>query len=262
MIGKLPQSPRAWSALLALVLLLAWEWAVASLDWSSLVLPAPSVIASALWRGLASGYFWPHIAQTGLEVVVGLGLGGIIGFACGLALGESAFIQRVAMPYIIASQVVPKLALAPFLTVWLGFGTLPMVVITALVCFFPLLENTLTAIGQVDAARLELFRMLDASRWQTLWRLKVPHGLPAILAGVRVAVVLALVGAVVGEFIGASHGLGALIIAAQGSMDTPLMFAVLILITLMGWLLYQASLLLQALLLRPYCPTPTSRSSS
>lgn len=262
MIRTLTQSPRACSLLLALILLSAWEWAVASFAWSPLVLPAPSVVAATLWRGLASGYFWPHIAQTALEVVAGLGLGGIIGFACGLVLGESAFFRRVAMPYIVASQVVPKLALAPLLTVWLGFGTLPMVVITALVCFFPLLESTLTGIHQVDAARLELFRMLGATRMQTLWRLKVRHGLPGILAGMRVAVVLALVGAVVGEFIGAGQGLGALIIAAQGSMDTPLMFAVLILITLMGWLLYQAALALQAILLRPYRPTSIPKPSS
>ena len=94
--------------------------------------------------------------------------------------------------------------------------------------------------------------MLGATRAQTLWRLKLPTGLPAVLAGLRVAVVLAVVGAVVGEFIGASQGLGALIIAAQGSMDTPLMFAVLLLVSLLGLLLYQAALLLERRLLRPY----------
>jgi NitT/TauT family transport system permease protein len=123
--------------------------------------------------------------------------------------------------------------------VWLGFGALPIVVITALICFFPLLENTMTAIRQLDPTRQELFRMLGASRWQTLWRLKIPAGLPGILAGLRIAVVLALVGVVVAEFIGASQGLGALIIAAQGSMDTPLMFAVLVLITVIGLVSYQ-----------------------
>jgi NitT/TauT family transport system permease protein len=104
----------------------------------------------------------------------------------------------------------------------------------------------------VDAARLELFRMLGATRGQTLWRLKIPAALPTILAGLRVAVVLALVGAVVGEFVGASQGLGALIIATQGSMDTPLMFAVLLLITTIGLLLYEATLLLERWLLQPY----------
>lgn len=243
---------RVWALLLFVALLLAWEAGARLGDWSPLVLPAPSVVGAALWQGLASGYFWPHLWQTTLEVLIGLGIGGTLGFALGLLLGESAFLHRLAMPYVVASQVVPKLALAPLMTVWLGFGTPPMVAITALVCFFPLLENTLTGTAQTDPARRELFRMLGATRWQTLWRLKVRSGLPAILAGLRMAVVLALVGAVVGEFIGASRGLGALIIAAQGSMNTPLMFAVLVLITVLGLVLYAAASALQRWLLRPY----------
>jgi NitT/TauT family transport system permease protein len=155
------------------------------------------------------------------------------------------------MPYVVTTQVIPKLALAPLFVLWFGFGMTSTVVITALICFFPLLENTLTALGQVPAERLELFRMLGASRAQTLWRLKLPMGLPAILAGLRVAVVLALVGAVVGEFIGASQGLGALIIATQGTMDTSLMFAVLVLISALGLAIYQATLWLERWLLAP-----------
>lgn len=244
--------PRLFALALLLVLLLAWELAVLAFRFSPLVLPAPSVIGAALWRGLATGYLWPHIAQTLLELGLGLTLGVLLGFAGGVLLGESAVLRRVLMPYVVTSQVIPKLALVPLFIVWFGFGTTPTVVITALICFFPLLENTLTGVAQVDAARLELFRMLGATRWQTLWRLKVPAGLPAILAGLRVAVVLALVGAVVGEFIGASRGLGALIIASQGSMDTPLMFAVLLLITGIGLLLYELTLLIERRLLQPY----------
>ena len=112
--------------------------------------------------------------------------------------------------------------------------------ITALICFFPLMENTFTALQQVDPQRLELFRMLGASRRQTLLRLKLPTGLPSILAGLRVAVVLALVGAVVGEFIGGRIGLGASIIAAQSVMDSSLIFALFVVITALGMLLYEA----------------------
>jgi NitT/TauT family transport system permease protein len=244
--------PRLWAAVLLVVLLLAWEWSAQAFHFSALVLPAPSGVAAALWRALVTGYLWPHLAQTVLELLLGLTLGVVLGFAGGVLLGESAALRRVLMPYVVTSQVVPKLALVPLFIVWFGFGTVPTVVITALICFFPLLENTLTGVAQVDAARLELFRMLGATRWQTLWRLKVPAGLPAILAGLRVAVVLALVGAVVGEFVGASKGLGALIIAAQGSMDTPLMFAALLVITLLGLLLYEITLLLERRLLKPY----------
>ncbi|MGV0960611.1 MAG: ABC transporter permease [Limnohabitans sp.] len=236
--------------LLGLACLAAWEAAVRVGHTSPLVLPAPSVVAQSLWQGLSSGYLWPHIAHTLTEVVLGLLLGASMGFVGGVLLGESERLRGVLMPYVVISQVVPKLALAPLFIVWFGFGTLPTVVMTALICFFPLLENTATSMQQVDPNQLELFRMLRASAWQTLWRLKLPAGLPHIMAGLRVAVVLAWVGAVVGEFIGASRGLGALIIAAQGSMDTPLMFAVLTVITVLGLAFYKISEWLERRLLQ------------
>lgn len=241
---------RLLAAALALVLLGLWELLVRQWGLSALVLPAPSSIAASLWTGLATGYFWPHIWATLQALLLGLAAGSAIGLLAGMALAESELLERVLKPYVVVSQVVPKLALAPLFVLWFGFGMLPTVLITALICFFPLMENTLTGLRQVDAQRLQLFRMLGATRLQTLLRLKLPTGLPAILAGLRVAVVLALVGAVVAEFMGASRGLGAVVIAAQGMMDTTLMFAALVLIAAMGLLLYQACLVLERRLLR------------
>lgn len=244
------------ASLLLLVLLLAlWEAACRGFGISQLLLPAPSVVAASLWKGLASGYFWPHIRATVAELVLGTISGCAIGFLAGVLMAEAAGLRRLLLPYVVVSQVVPKLALAPLFVLWLGFGIGSRVLITALICFFPLLENTLTALQQVSPERLELFRLLGASRLQTLLRLKLPSGLPGILAGLRVAVVLALVGAVVGEFIGANQGLGALVIATQGTMDTPLMFAVLLLIAALGMLAYQATLLLERWLLLPFTRT-------
>jgi NitT/TauT family transport system permease protein len=247
-----PLQMRLASLLLLVVLLLAWEWAARSFGLSALVLPAPSVIGKSLWSGLASGYFWPHIRSTGSELLLGLSIGCLIGFASGVSMAESALLRGLLMPYVVVSQVVPKLALMPLFIVWFGFGMTSTVVITALICFFPLMENTLTGLQQVEPQRLELFRMLGATRRQTLLRLKLPAALPTILAGLRVAVVLALVGAVVGEFIAANKGLGALVITSQGTMDTPLMFAVLVLISVLGMLVYQATLALEKWLLLPY----------
>jgi NitT/TauT family transport system permease protein len=229
------------SWLLGVVFLLAWEgWVVVNQS-SPLVLPAPSVVVVSLLQGLSSGYLWPHILSTLSAVLMGFLLGSAMGFLGGLLLGELTGLRGVVMPFVVASQVIPKLALAPLFIVWFGFGSLPIIVMTALICFFPLLENTAAAIRQTDSKQLELFRMLRASRWQTLWHLKVPAGRVTIYAGLRVAVVLAWVGAVVAEFIVASKGLGALIIAAQGSMDTPLMFAVLTLITVLGLCFYKST---------------------
>jgi NitT/TauT family transport system permease protein len=226
-----------YSWLLFILILLLWEMLAKQM--SELVLPAPSVVVTTLIEGLTSGYYTPHILRTSLEIVIGLFLGSLLGILTGIWMGEVEFIRKLLFPYVIASQAVPKLALAPLFILWFGFGMTSKVVITALICFFPLMENTVTAIQYTDPKKVELFRVLGANRWQTLFKLKIPAGLPSIMAGFRVAVVLAVVGAVVGEFIGGSEGLGALIIASQGMMDTPLMFSVLILITILGTFLYQ-----------------------
>ena len=247
---------RLLPAALLLVLLAAWELAVRRSGLSALVLPAPSSVGAALWNGVATGYFGPHIRATVSALVLGLVGGGVAGLLVGMALAESTLLERVFRPYVVVSQVVPKLALAPLFVLWFGFGIAPTALITGLICFFPLMENTLTGLKHVDPQRLQLFRMLGATRWQTLLRLKLPVGLPSILAGLRMAVVLALVGAVVGEFIGASQGLGAVVIASQGMMDTALMFAALVLIALIGLVLYQATLLLERRLLTPYLDNP------
>ena len=241
-----------YTFLLGIIFLMVWEVTVHIAQTSPLVLPAPSAVMQSLWQGLQSGYLLPHIVYTLSEVLLGLFIGAFLGFIGGVMLGESVRARTLMMPYVVFSQVLPKLALAPLFVMWFGFGILPTVMITALICFFPLLENTLTSMQKVDQQQLELFRMLRASTWQTLWRLKLPAGLPTIMAGFRVAVVLAWVGAVVGEFMISSYGLGALIIAAQGSMDTPLMFAVLTIIAVLGLIFYKAAQLLERHLLLSY----------
>lgn len=241
---------RLLSAALALVLLAAWEATTQLTGVSALILPAPTDVLATLWSGLTVGFLWPHIWATAVETLAGFGLGCAIGFAAGVVLAEIPFLRRLLWPYILASQVVPKLALAPIFIVWFGFGMTSTIVITALICFFPLLENTLIGLEAASPEKRDLFRMLGASRRQTLARLKIPAGLPVILAGVRVAIVLALVGAVVGEFIGGDVGLGASIIAAQGMMDSSLMFALFIVITAMGMLFYHLTVLFERRLLR------------
>lgn len=242
----------ATALLLFATLLGIWEAAARLLDLSTLVLPPPSRVGRSLMQGLLSGYLWPHLLATTTGLLLGLVAGCAIGLGAGVLLTEVPVLRRLAMPYVVVSQVVPKLALMPLFIVWFGFGLAPITLIIALICFFPLLETTMTGLTQVPAARLELFRMLGASRWQTLLRLKLPTALPMMLAGFRVAVVLALVGAVVGEFIGSSQGLGALVIAAQGTMDTPLMFAVLVLVSLLGLALYQFAVRLERRMLKAY----------
>ena len=240
------------SLLVLCALVLLWEAAVLRAGVSEIILPTPSAIAAVLYDGLITGFLWPHIWITTTETLLGLFLGCIIGFLSGVILNESPGLRRLLWPYILASQVVPKLALGPLFIIWFGFGMTSTVIITALICFFPLLENTLTGLESAAREKRDLFRMLGATRLQTLLRLKIPSGLPIIMTGVRIAGVLALVGAVVGEFIGGNSGLGASIIAAQGMMDSALMFALFIVITFLGLLVYYLTAGLEYFVLRGF----------
>jgi len=238
------------SSALLVAVLIAWELGVSLSGVSPLVLPAPSAVAETLWDGLVSGALWQHLWVTAAETLLGFILGCVIGFLIGAILAEMPRLRRLLWPYVLASQVVPKLALGPIFIIWFGFGMTSTVIITALICFFPLLENTITGLSNVPQEKRDLFRMLGATRLQTLLRLKLPTSMPVILAGIRVAIVLALVGAVVGEFIAGSKGLGASIIAAQGMMDTTLIFALFILITLMGLFFYQIIVVIERRILQ------------
>jgi NitT/TauT family transport system permease protein len=242
-----PQTPRRQrrgkERLLSLVLLLAvlaaWYGLVQWRRLPPLVLPLPTAVARVLVQNLLDGFLWPHVWVTLSEILLGFIGGSALGIGLGSLVALAPLAQRVLNPYIIASQAMPKLALAPLFVIWCGFGIVPKVLIAALIAFFPLFENTLTGLSTVDTETLDLFRMLGASRWQVFRKLLLPNAVPYLFAGLRVAIVLSVVGAVVGEYIGATKGLGALIMASQGMMDTTLMFAVFIVLTLVGIVLYQ-----------------------
>jgi NitT/TauT family transport system permease protein len=226
-------------------LIAIWDLYVRLLGLSALILPTPYQVWQSLVENTLSGRLIDHMWVTLSEVLLGFALGSLIGIALGTLTAQSPLMRTILGPYILASQAMPKLALAPIIVIWLGFGIAPKVVITALICFFPLLENTIIGLTSTNPHQVELFEVLTASRWQTFIKLRVPHALPVIFAGLRVAITLAVVGAVVGEYVGANRGLGALIIAAQGSFDTPLMFAIFVYLTVIGIVLYQLMSLLE-----------------
>lgn len=228
-----------WSLGLLLFVLTVWHGLVRWRRLSPLVLPLPTAVAHTLLLNLWDGFLWPHLWVTLSAILLGFVGGSVLGVGLGALVAMLPRTQRILQPYIIASQAMPKLALAPLFVIWFGFGIFPKALIAALIAFFPLFENTLTGLSNAPADSLELFRVLGASRWQVFLKLRLPYAVPYLFAGLRVAIVLSVVGAVVGEYVGASKGLGALIIASQGMMDTTLMFAVFLLLTLLGIMLYQ-----------------------
>ncbi|WP_247747420.1 ABC transporter permease [Alkalihalobacillus sp. BA299] len=241
-----------YSVILFIMVIGFWEAIVHFKRISKLILPAPSDIVVNLLHHFQSGYFYPHIMVTSIEVFGGFFVGAVLGIGLGFIVAQSKIAQEILQPYIIASQAMPKLALAPLLVLWFGFGYTPKIVIVALVCFFPLFESTVTGLSYVSREKLALFRSLRATSFQTLIKLRLPTAMPYIFSGLRVAVVLSVVGAVVSEFIGANKGLGALIIASQGMLDTTLMFSVFILLTVKGLLLYQIIYWIEAIFFKKY----------
>jgi len=225
-------------------------WHLASLATSPLILPGPISVATQLVRswGVILTNLWVTLGELGL----GFAAGSAIGVVIGTAIAHSRRLERILRPYIATSQAVPKAALAPLFVLWLGFGVGPKVTIAALISFFPLLENTIVGLRRVDPDALKLFASLGASPWQVFVKLRLPHGLPYILTGLKVGIVFATVGAVIAEFVTSNRGLGALIMQAQGNFDTRLMFAVIIVLTVMGVVLYEILQLVERWALRTW----------
>jgi NitT/TauT family transport system permease protein len=241
-----------YSILLFIMVLVIWEFTVSVRQIPELILPKPTVITEHLLIHMMSGYLLVHAKATLIEILGGFIIGVFLGIGLGLIVSQSAFIKEVLHPYIIASQAMPKLALAPLLTLWFGYGFMPKIVITALISFFPLFESTVTGLSYMDKDKLYLFRSLRATSFQILIKLRLPTALPYLLSGLRVAIVLSVVGATVSEFIGANQGLGAVITTAMGMMDTPLMFSAFSLLTVIGILLYQSISMVENIFFKKY----------
>lgn len=235
-------SGRAADVVQPLALLVAvlafWQFVFSDIVPSYLV-PTPSAIASALYEGYVDGQFLNHTWVTFREIVLGYGCGVALGMGLGILLAQSRVANRLLAPYVITMNAMPKVAVAPLLVVWFGYGLTSKLIVTALVTFFPLLINVSSGLRAVDAEQVELMRSLTASRWQTFAKMQFRNGLPQIFAGLEIAIVLAVVGAVVGEFVGAQEGLGYYLQLSLAQVNPPGMFAMLIVLAVISFSLYQ-----------------------
>ena len=215
---------------------------------SPLLLPEPYEVWIATWekRTFVVEEGWVTL-QEGL---LGALYGGSVGFIAGVLIAHSRRAEAVLNPFIIASQSVPKVALAPLFVVWLGFGSAPKVAVAALISFFPLLENTVVGLRRIDPAFVKLFRASGANTWQMFWKLRLVNAAPYILTGARISLLYSLLGAIVGEFIAGNRGLGAAILDAQGLFKTQLMFGLIMALTVLGILLYGLARVIETIVLR------------
>lgn len=226
-----------------------WAGVAAASGLPAFILPGPDLVWVRLLRALADGSLVRHLWVTLQEVLLGLLLGVLAASALGYLLAKSRRLERALTPYVVASQSVPIVAIAPLLVIWFGPGLLSKVLICTLIVFFPVLINTVVGLHSVPEDLRELMRSLRASRWQTLRLLELPASMPVFLGGLRIGATLSVIGAVVGEFVGADRGLGFLINVGRGEYDTALVFVAVFTLIAMALTLYSLVVLLERRLL-------------
>ena len=232
---------RILPGMIAVVLfIIGWELYCRISGISPLILPAPSRISVVFMQVALDPGTLHHAGVTLGETLAGFGLAVVFGVVIGWVIAISPLMERALHPFIVASQVVPKVALVPLFVLWFGFGSTSKIFVAAVIAFFPVMVNTALGLRSVDPGHSDVFRALRASLPQRIMLLQIPSALPAILAGMEMAIVLATIGAVVGEYLGGSEGLGYLTIATMNAFQTDQLFVLIIILTLMGFFLYLA----------------------
>lgn len=235
-LSDLPSWLLAGSAVV--ILLLLWEGAVRAFQISAVILPAPSRVGESLIDGLASGQLIRHAWVTLQEVLAGYGLAVTLGLLVAVIVTTSVLAEKIIMPIVVVIQTIPKVAIAPLLIVWFGFGMESKILTTALIAFFPVLVNSVMGLNSASTEHIHMLRSFGASRFQVLTRLRFPNAVPSIVAGLDVAAILSIIGAVVSEFVGAQAGLGYLIMASNFTLDVSRMFAVLVMLSAIGLVMH------------------------
>jgi NitT/TauT family transport system permease protein len=219
-------------------LLVAWQAAGPALGIREYLLPGPVSVARA---ALNFSIPWPlHLWTTTLEIVGGFTVAGATGVALGVAIAWSPLTARALVPFLVFVNTLPKVAVAPLFLLWLGYGIVPNMLIAALIGFFPVVINTAVGLTQVDEELLDLGRVFGAPTWKVFLKIRLPNALPYVLSALKITATAAVVGAVVGEFVASQAGLGMVIVNAQTNLNTPVAFAALVWISIVGLALYGA----------------------
>jgi NitT/TauT family transport system permease protein len=239
-------------ATLTLIALVAlWEFLARKFQIPAWLLPAPSLIGESMleWRSELLG----HSLVTLYETLVGFALAIAISVPLAVAVVYSPLLQNTIYPILLALQSMPKVAIAPLLALWIGFGTLPKIVVVFLVCFFPIIVATTSGLTAVPSSLMDLIRSLSATSVQTFVKIRFPTAMPHIFVGLKIAITFAVIGAVIGEFVGSENGLGYLILVSTSQSRTPLAFGSLVLLTVMSIVLYYAIALIERVVV-PWAP--------
>ena len=232
--------PLGWrtAPLLFVALVALWDFYVRWSGISAFILPAPGDVAASFSELIAARGTWANVLVTVEETVAGFAVAAVLGVFLGIAVGKLRWLEQTLNPFVVASQVVPKVALVPLFIVWFGFGVTSKIVVAAVLAFFPVFTNAVLGVKSIEPGHRDVMTALNASRLARLRRLELPATAPFILAGMEVGVVLAIIGCVVGEFLGGNAGLGYMLVAQMNAYQTAGMFAVIVLLTLIGFAFY------------------------
>jgi NitT/TauT family transport system permease protein len=252
-----------WRPALLLVLIFVAWWVITAAGWvAPYLVPTPAQVWERVVQDWSSLMY--HSYVTLYETVVGFLLASVLGLATAVAIAYSRTLEKTLYPIVLFAQVIPKIAIAPLIVVWFGNDLAPKIILAVLIAFFPVVVSGVAGLRSTDPELLELSATMGAGKWQTFRKIRFPNALPHLMAGLKVAVTLAVVGAVVGEFVGASEGLGYQLMIANGNLDAPLLFAALILMSLIGILLFVIVEVLESLLIPWHAsrrsPTPLTTS--
>jgi NitT/TauT family transport system permease protein len=230
--------PWITTPLLLAILIVIWHLYVTTTKLSPFILPAPASVWSAWMDMLWSSRAWFHTWMTIYVTLVGFAWALFIGVGLGVVIGRFRWVELTLNPFVVATQVIPKVALLPLFIVWFGFGNTSKVIVAAVLAFFPILTNTVLGVKSVDAGHRDVMTSLNASGWNIFRRLELPSSMPYILTGMEVGIVLAIIGAIVGEYLGGNAGLGFMLVSKMNGYETDGLFAVIIQMTLIGFVLY------------------------
>ena len=215
-----------------------WALIIRLTGYPAFILPSPAQVWKSFLVLAINGTLWRNTLTTLGEVLAGLGLGMSVAFVLGFLLSRSRTVEQLLAPYIVASQSIPTVAIAPLLVIWFGAGATSKIIVSALIVFFPILISSIAGLRCAEPELRDVMRSLEATRWQTFIKLELPAALPMVVSGVKVGATLSVIGAVVGEFVGADRGLGFLIKQGQGLYDTALMFVAVFALVAIAMALY------------------------
>ena len=224
--------------LMMVIILVLWDLTIRLFRIPPYLIPTPDKVVGQLiseWPRL-----WRESMTTTYATLGGFGLSILFGIPMAMLIAYSRTVESFIYPLLVFSQSIPKIAIAPLFVVWFGFGIIPKIIAAFMLGFFPIVVSTVMGFKSVDADMLDLARSMRASRWQTFVRISLPHALPSIFSGLKVSITLAVVGAVVGEFVGSNSGIGYVLQIANGNFDLPLMFAALVVLSMIGVVLFVA----------------------